>query len=129
MPQAPMTLPPASLISTPPGLVTMRPPLAAASMVKNCGVLPARRRQRARAEAHAERAPGFAVGDVVTQQAGFVLALEGDEMAAGIEHGDGERREIGFARLLQRDIDNGGCLRKRNDRHVCSDPQGETKSL
>ena len=42
MPTAPMTSPPASRISTPPGLVTMRPPLAAASMVKNCGVLAAR---------------------------------------------------------------------------------------
>src|ERR1700722_17980080 len=42
MPQAPTILPPASLISTPPGLVTMRPPLAAASMVKNCGVFAAR---------------------------------------------------------------------------------------
>jgi hypothetical protein len=36
-------------------------------------------------------------------------------MAAGIEYGDGERGEIGFARLLQRNIDNGGSLRKRND--------------
>src|SRR6202035_3121755 len=42
MPQAPRIVPPPSLISTPPGLVTMRPPLAAASMVKNCGVLAAR---------------------------------------------------------------------------------------
>src|SRR6202023_1385462 len=42
MPQAPTILPEASLISTPPGLVTMRPWLAAASMVKNCGVFAAR---------------------------------------------------------------------------------------
>ena len=68
--------------------------------------------QRARAEAHAERAPGFAEGDVETQDAGFILALERDQVAAGIEHGDGERREIGLARLFQRDIDDGGSLRK-----------------
>src|SRR6516165_4135515 len=42
MPTAPMTSPPPFLISTPPGLLMMRPPLAAASMVKNCGVLAAR---------------------------------------------------------------------------------------
>src|SRR6266404_2458684 len=42
MPTAPIMSPTAVLISTPPGLVTMRPSLAAASMVKNCGVLAAR---------------------------------------------------------------------------------------
>src|SRR6476469_5103395 len=42
MPTAPMMSPAGVLISTPPGLVTMRPSLAAASMVKNCGVLAAR---------------------------------------------------------------------------------------
>src|SRR5437016_1952288 len=42
MPTAPTISPAALLISTPPGLVTMRPPLAAASIVKNCGVLAAR---------------------------------------------------------------------------------------
>ena len=44
--------------------------------------------QGAAAEAHAERAPGFAVGDVEAQDAGPVLALERDEMPAGIEHRD-----------------------------------------
>src|SRR6516164_3577464 len=62
--------------------------------------------ERARAETHAERAPGFAERDVEPQDAGFVLALERDEMAAGIEHGDGERSEIGLARLFQGDVDN-----------------------
>src|SRR5262249_49624497 len=42
MPHAPSRLPLPSRINTPPGLVTMRPPLAAASMVKNCGVFAAR---------------------------------------------------------------------------------------
>ncbi len=112
MPQAPTMVPEASLISTPPGLVTMRPPLAAASMVKNCGVFAARLAKRARAETHAERAPGFAESDVEPQNAGFVLALERDEMAAGIEHGDGERREIAVAGFFQGDVDDGGGLRE-----------------
>src|SRR5579859_615030 len=42
MPQAPTMSPAALRMSTPPGLLIMRPPLAAASMVKNCGVLAAR---------------------------------------------------------------------------------------
>src|SRR5262249_48207183 len=42
MPTAPMMSPLPSRMRTPPGLLTMRPPLAAASMVKNCGVLAAR---------------------------------------------------------------------------------------
>ena len=33
-------------------------------------------------------APGFAERDVEAQDSGLVLALEGDEMAAGIEDGD-----------------------------------------
>src|SRR5882757_9698039 len=35
-------------------------------------------RLRARAEAHAERAPGLSIGNVEPQEAGLVLALEGD---------------------------------------------------
>ena len=42
IPTAPMMSPSASRISTPAGLQIMRPPLAAASMVKNCGVAAAR---------------------------------------------------------------------------------------
>src|ERR1051326_1069428 len=71
-------------------------------------------RQGGRAETHAERAPGFAEGDVETQDAGFVLALERDQMAAVIEHRDGERSQIVVAAFLQRDIDDGGSLRKRD---------------
>src|SRR5215470_12290792 len=50
--------------------------------------------ERARAESHAERAPCLSVGDVEAQDARLVLALESDEMSAGIEHGDGERLEL-----------------------------------
>jgi hypothetical protein len=74
-------------------------------------------RKRARAEAHAERAPGFAEGDVEAQEPRLVLALERDEVPAGIEHGDGERRAIGIAALLERGVDNGGGLRERDDGH------------
>jgi hypothetical protein len=115
MPTAPTTSPAPLLISTPPGLVTMRPPLAAASMVKNCGVRA--RGKRARAEAHAERAPGFAEGDVEAQEARLVLALERNEVPTGIEHGDRERRAIGIAALLERGVDDGGGLRERDDGH------------
>ena len=93
----------------------MRPSLAAASMVKNCGVLARARGQRARAEAHAERAPGLAEGDVETQQARLVLALERDQVPAGVEHGDGERRAIGVAALLERGVDDGRGLSERDE--------------
>src|SRR5262249_29235968 len=65
-------------------------------------------RERARAESHAERAPGFAERNVEAQDAGLVLALEGDEVAACIEHGDCKRRELGLAPGLERDADEGG---------------------
>ena len=63
--------------------------------------------ERARAEPHAERAPGFAEGDVEAQDSRLVLALEGDEMPAGIEHRDRERLEFLVAAGLERDVDNG----------------------
>src|SRR5215467_1719792 len=47
--------------------------------------------ERPPAEPHAEGCPGLAEGDVEPEDAGLVLALEGDEMPAGIEHGDGKR--------------------------------------
>ena len=46
------------------------------------------------AEAHAESTPGLGEGDVETQDAGAVLALEDDEMTAGVEHGHGQRGEV-----------------------------------
>jgi hypothetical protein len=112
-------VPEASLISTPPGLVTMRPPLAAASMVKNCGVFAARLAKVREPKAHAERAPGFSKSNVEPQDTGFVLALERDEVAANIEHGDGERCEIAIAAFFQGDVDDGGGLRE-SDLHVRS---------
>ncbi len=54
-------------------------------------------RERARTEAHAERAPGFGEGDVKPQNAGFVFALERDEMAAA-----SSTATVSGARLLSR---------------------------
>src|SRR4051812_26071127 len=73
-----------------------------------CGAL----RKLARAEAHAERAPGFSIRDVETQNAGLVLTLERDEMPARVEHSDSQRRAIRLAAFLQRGINDGGSLRK-----------------
>src|SRR5262249_33922306 len=61
--------------------------------------------QGARAEAHAERAPGFAVRDVEAQDARLVLALECDQVAAGVEDRHGQRRAVGLAPVLERDVD------------------------
>ena len=47
----------------------MRPPLAAAMVVKKFGVLGGALHHGARAEAHAERAPGFADGNFETENA------------------------------------------------------------
>src|SRR5215472_6259956 len=78
------------------------------------------RGERTRAETHAERAPGLAEGDVEAQEAGLVLALERDQVSAGVEHGDGQRRAIGVAAFLERDVDDGRGLSKRDDRHIGS---------
>src|SRR5262249_14007205 len=78
------------------------------------------RGERARAEAHAERAPGLAEGDVEAQEAGLVLALERDQVSAGVEHGDGQRRAIGVTAFLKRGLDDGRSLSKRDDRHIGS---------
>ncbi len=82
LPTAPMISPSASRISTPLGTGTTRPPLAGregAHEGRRCGGTgrPARR-----AEAHAERAPGLAEGDVEPEDAGTVLALERHQVAA-----------------------------------------------
>src|SRR5262249_38416243 len=61
----------------------------------------------ARAQPHAERTPGFPERDVETQDAGLVLALERDQVPAGVEHGDRERLEFVLAPGLERDIDDG----------------------
>jgi len=65
-----------------------------------------------------ERSPRLGDGDVGPKNAGAVLALERDEMAAGVQHGDGERRAIRFASLAERDVDDGAGLPER-DGHCC----------
>src|SRR5580704_4937760 len=69
-------------------------------------------RERARAEAHAEGTPSFTEGDVEAENARSIFALEGNEVAARIEHGDGERGAIGLATLLEGGIDHGAGLGK-----------------
>ena len=107
MPTAPMTSPSASRISTPAGIADH----AAAAHRRQHGEELRRvgraLGERARAEAHAERAPGFAEGDVEAQDSRLVLALEGDEMPAGIEHRDRERLEFLVAAGLEGDVDDG----------------------
>src|SRR6266849_3334942 len=63
-------------------------------------------RERARAEAHAEGAPSFTEGNVEAENARSIFALEGNEVAARIEHGDGERGAIGLATLLEGGVDH-----------------------
>src|SRR5258707_14699239 len=78
------------------------------------------RRERARAEAHAQRTPRFAEGDVEAQQAGFVLALERHEVTACVEHGDSERGAVRLSALLEGGVDDGRGLSKRYTRHIGS---------
>src|SRR5262249_32611902 len=48
--------------------------------------------------------------NVETKDAGFVFALERDEVATGVEHGDGERSAIGLAALFEGGVDDGAGL-------------------
>ena len=63
-------------------------------------------RELAPAEAHAQRAPRLALGDLRPEDARPVLALERDEMAAGVEHRDGQRLEFARAAVRQRLVDD-----------------------
>jgi len=69
------------------------------------------------AEAHAQRTPGFALGDLRPEDAGAILALEGKEVAAGIEHGHGERLQLQRAPMLERPVDDERGLRKGEGGH------------
>jgi hypothetical protein len=51
--------------------------------------------------------PRLAESDVRSQNSRLVLALEGDEVAAAVENGDGERRKAKFGAFFQRGIDDG----------------------
>ena len=70
-------------------------------------ILPRAVSELARAEAHTERAPRFAVGDVEAQDARLVLALERHQMPPGIEHRDRQRRAVGLAAFFQSGVDDG----------------------
>src|SRR5262249_6849311 len=64
------------------------------------------RGERARAKAHAKRAPSLAERDVKAQEPGFVLTLERHQMTSSVEHSDSERRAVGVAPLLERAVDD-----------------------
>ena len=117
IPTAPTTAPSPSRMITPPGDGTARPWLVAASAVDERRRLRRALGQFARAEAHPERAPRLAVRDVETQEARPVLALEGDEVPAGVEHGGGQRREPPPAPLGERRGDQRRSLRERQAGH------------
>src|SRR6202008_3704918 len=76
--------------------------------------------QRARAETHAERAPRLADGDLRPHDAAAVLAREGLEMAAGVEHRHRERRQLELAALLERELHDGRRLREREAHETSS---------
>jgi hypothetical protein len=58
--------------------------------------------------------PGFAECDVEPQDAGLVLPFEGDEVAAGVENRDGERRATRLSGLLEGAVHDGAGLREIN---------------
>jgi hypothetical protein len=60
-----------------------------------------------RSHAERKRAIGFAERDLEAHQRGQVLALEGDEMPTGIEHGYGERFQADFRSLGKGGFDDG----------------------
>src|SRR6185437_2602026 len=74
----------------------------------------------ATSEAHAQGAPGFALRNLRSHDAGAVLALEGEEVSAGIEYSDGERLQLQGPSMLKRLVDNSGGLREGEGSHGVS---------
>ncbi len=66
-------------------------------------------RQQARPLAQGDRAPGLARGHVGANQAGTVLALQGQHMPAGIEHRHRQRRGVDLAARSQRGVHQADC--------------------
>jgi len=60
----------------------------------------------ARTHADGQRAIGFAGRHLRAQERGTVLALEGDEMAAGVKHRDAQRLELEIGALGEGGIDD-----------------------
>src|SRR5579859_3813834 len=72
----------------------------------------------AAAEAHAEGAPGLAAGDLRAQQAGAVLALRRLQLAAGVEHHDGQRLEAALAPFFEHLVENDRGLVEAQSAHL-----------
>ena len=60
------------------------------------------------------------IRDDLAEKLADMLALEGDEVTAGIEHGDRERGAVGVATLPERDVDDGTGLHEGQNRHDSS---------
>src|SRR5262249_24331106 len=71
-------------------------------------------------DAHPQRAPCFTHRDLRPDDAGSILAPEGLQMSASVEHGDGERRTTGLAALLERRLDDRERLPEGEVGHVVS---------
>ena len=62
-----------------------------------------------RPRTHSQGTPRFRLSDLWTQQARPVFALERDEAAGGVQHGDRERLQPRFPRMFQSAIDDDRC--------------------
>src|SRR5262249_36854705 len=77
----------------------------------------------ARWDAHAESAASLALSDLHAQQSATVLALEGDQVAARVEHGDGERQEVLGTRGAKSAVnDRAGLLERETGGDVAQKP-------
>ncbi len=94
IPTAPMTAPPASRIKHAARIGNHASAACRGERGEEHRRLLGALEQRARPEAHAERAPGLSECDIEPQNARLVLALERDQMPAGIQHRDREWLQI-----------------------------------
>ena len=106
IPTAPITSPLSFSASTPPGTGMKRPSDAAAiARLKRRAILQPVA-DGAAGDAHAERARRLADGDVGAEIARAVLALEQHDVAADVEHRDGERQQSRVGAGFQRAVDD-----------------------
>src|SRR5262245_14958730 len=95
-PTAPRTAPVSSRIKTPPATGTMPRPATPEIPDTRCGRSLCKSFEAARTHADGERAERLAGRHLRPEQRGAVLALEGNEVAAGVEHRDAERLQLQF---------------------------------
>ena len=71
-------------------------------------------------EAHSERAPSLAVGNIKSEETGTVLSFESDSVATCVQHNDGERRKVAPTPFRDCRINNGAGLSQCDCRHGSS---------